>query len=365
MALTLGKATTRKWTPEEKKKWETSFGKSDKPAVPKKEKPKPINLTPEKKETEKGFVSKLWDAATGKTISEANADQLELEGQEREEYIIKSMEGQKAMVLLSSVVGNPLRTPITSVQKAGVTGKIGGLAIKPMTAQELAIAKMGFATNTKTSSLTTKFLTIAGFSLAGAMLLKEIIGTYPFSGFIKEEAIQTMSFGVTTAMRANDWDLAQEAINLNSEILTKESTIVPWANVQQNLGSFFDAARLKNKIDQEVLNQMKTQEENGETEEEKWERIDREREERRAREKEEDERYYKNVEKERIKAKEEERKDDEKYWAKIQAEREKKEEEKRKADEKYWAAVRIENNKIYQSSKTYNIPSNLNFGLLQ
>ena len=57
-----------------------------------------------------------------------------------------------------------------------------------------------FVTNEKSISLTNKILIAMGVS--GTLLT--IIGTYPFAGFIKEEALQTLSFAAKTAQANSD-----------------------------------------------------------------------------------------------------------------------------------------------------------------
>jgi hypothetical protein len=78
------------------------------------------------------------------------------------------------------------------------TQKIGTLG-KQVTTAAGTIAK-----NTSTLSKTIGLFEKIGLGIAATGVLISAIGSYPFAGFLKEEALQTLSFGVTSALRNND-----------------------------------------------------------------------------------------------------------------------------------------------------------------
>lgn len=113
-----------------------------------------------------------------------------------------------------------------------------------------------FPTNAKSISLTNQLSSNLGLSIVAGGLLVGAVGTYPFAGFIKEEALQTLSFGFKNAEENNDLQGMADAINAQKEILNAEASIVdsvPYLNVQKQLRSFFDAAREKVAIDERVF----------------------------------------------------------------------------------------------------------------
>ena len=226
------------------------------------------------------------------------------------------------------------------------------------------------AVNTATMKLTNSFISkAAGGSLAAKIIkavgITTLIGSYPFAGFIKEESLQTLSLGVGAAIRNNDIEGAEAALQEQKELLdpsTWEKIIagVPYANIVKSLNDFYEAATIKVSIDSKIVADLKEQIASGETDAEYYARIRQERTDRIAQEKQEDAEYYANIEQLRKEAKEEERTEDAKFWAQVLEEREGRESTKRKADEDYW-------NQYYkevEKRKLNSAPSNLKFGLL-
>ena len=120
----------------------------------------------------------------------------------------------------------------------------------------------GIATNKKTLSLSQKILIGAGFTAGVAGAALSIIGTYPFSGFIKEEALQTLDFGFKTAKDSGDLEGMEESLLAREEFLNPESQAnlvgdIPYANIQEQLNNFFDAARVKLNIDRRFLEEQR------------------------------------------------------------------------------------------------------------
>jgi len=121
-----------------------------------------------------------------------------------------------------------------------------------------------YATNSKSLGLTTSLLKKT-FKLAkNPGVLIGAIGSYPFAGFIKEEALQTLSFGVRTAQENNDAEGMQIALEEQAALLdpTAWQTIfnsIPYANVLTQLKSFYKAALTKLEIDAKALDTLRGQ----------------------------------------------------------------------------------------------------------
>jgi len=138
------------------------------------------------------------------------------------------------------------------------------------------------ATNSATRKATTSMLTKMAkattnpkFVVGGIMAM---IGSYPFAGFIKEESLQTLSFGVRSAVDNNDPDGAQEAIDMQKEILDpgvwdRIFQSVPFANVLANLQDFYKAARIKTSIDERVVTALRNKLETGQSDTDMWEQT--------------------------------------------------------------------------------------------
>ncbi len=115
-----------------------------------------------------------------------------------------------------------------------------------------------YAVNSKSISLTTKLLNFAK-SPAGMV---GIISSYPFAGFIKEEAIQLLGFASNDAKKEGDLEGLEIAIREQEEILDVKSwerliSLVPFANVGKQLADFFGAARVKLEEDKRILEKLR------------------------------------------------------------------------------------------------------------
>jgi len=147
----------------------------------------------------------------------------------------------------------------TSVSKAAQVGRV------------TATATTNFAVNAKTAGLTTSFLGKVGLTIGAASLAVGIIGSYPFAGFIKEEALQTLSFSVKSAKDSGDLEGEQAAIDQVNEILNPSAwekilASVPFLNVHTQLVEFYKAAATKNAADQVSLDKRKAEVAAGESE---------------------------------------------------------------------------------------------------
>ena len=192
-------------------------------------------------------------------------------------------------------------------------------------------------------------LAIVGLSVAAAGLFITAVGSYPFAGFIKEEALQTIGFASRTAKDLNDILGLEKAIALQEEILDittweKIKGYIPFVNVLTQLDDFYLAAKIKLEEDKVFLAAMKGEEipVGVITEEEKWKIIGEEAEARR-----EDERIAEEERYAKIIADAEERKrlariEEAEYYEKIRIEAEERAAARKIEEAEYWAAVQEE-----------------------
>jgi len=210
-----------------------------------------------------------------------------------------------------------------------------------------------YATNTKSAGLTTKILIGAGLSLGAVSIARDVIGTYPFAAFGKEEALQVTNFPISRLIDEGLYDKAEELLNMSNEIINLTPSVIPYKNVLQEFNKYVDAQALANEGWEALINKKKDEE----TEEDKWVRIFKEQEDRRIEQREADQKYYEGVQESMERARAEQRAEDEIYWNNINEENIKREEQKRKEDEAYYAALR-ENIDDWNTGT-----SQLNFGL--
>lgn len=121
-------------------------------------------------------------------------------------------------------------------------------AVRPVAAR--------FASNAKSTAITKGMFAKLGLTTGAIGTLVAAIGSYPFAGFIKEEALQTLGFAFNTAEKNDDLEGMQLAINETEEILNAAPSIldkIPFANVLNQLKTFFEAARTKLNNDKRVL----------------------------------------------------------------------------------------------------------------
>jgi len=237
------------------------------------------------------------------------------------------------------------------IGRPGTTGKWATKLFNSIGPERARVATR-FATNTKSTKLTGTFLGKAAGAIA-------IIGTYPFAGFIKEEALQTLGMGVFQASQNDNLEGMEMAIAEQEDVLNptaweKIINAVPFANVVKQLRDFYKAAQTKLEIDKQNLEIKR----NEEPEEDKWQRIFDEQTARKEEERKADEEYYAGVQESLDRAREEQRAEDEIYWNNIREENLKRDEQKRKEDEEYWAAIR-QNVDDWNAGK-----SALDFGIL-
>ena len=253
-------------------------------------------------------------------------------------------------------------TTAASLLKVGLKGIPGATGGLTGTAYLQAVNS---ATAKATTSWLAKLATFAKNPIVIASAILGTIGSYPFAGFIKEEALQTLGFGINSAVKNNDIEGAEAAMALQAEILDPNLwdeivAKVPYANILAQLNAFYEAAKTKLAIDVKIVADLKKKLETGDTADNFWrgvmqEEIDA---------KNEVVDYY-NQERKKMLAFEEEAgdrdmKEDAKFWRKERAKQRKKETEDREAVANFWMAYR----KRAQEFQEDNRPSNLNFGFL-
>ncbi|MCK5021066.1 MAG: hypothetical protein KAS32_28905, partial [Candidatus Peribacteraceae bacterium] len=215
-----------------------------------------------------------------------------------------------------------------------------------------------FATNAMTKANTASWLSeLATFATKPATVVGTLmasIGSYPFAGFIREEAIQVIGWAVSTALRNNDVEgakVAQEAMKealdpgLQDQIMAK----IPFVNVLNELEGFFDGARINVAVNDKAIENMEFGVDAAQQQADQDNAtVD----------------YYNS---ERIKmlkwqreAEIQGRNEDAAFWAKERAKQRKLEEEDRKAIADFWFAYKKRLQELYEESR----PSNLKFGLL-
>lgn len=104
----------------------------------------------------------------------------------------------------------------------------------------------------------------AGMATGIAGLFIGAIGSYPFAGFIKEEAIQNLDFAIKAATDNKDIEGLRKAIDQKRELLDatvweKILSYIPYANILDQLKDFFEAARTKLGIDETTFETKKAE----------------------------------------------------------------------------------------------------------
>jgi len=215
------------------------------PVTPKVDEPVRLGEPPEE-EKEQGFFSKLWKPDIFK--------QLESEGRLHAGSLPIGLSGLGGTLPNQIKVSGEAITKIkSSLQNKAIVGKLveAGKGARGVTGAR-------FATNAKSIGLTKSWFS----KLGGVPALIAVIGSYPFAGFIKEESLQTLSFGVKSARYAGNLEGEQVAIDAINEILDPSVwqqifNKVPFANVLSQLKSFYESAITKNELDQQSLDKRK------------------------------------------------------------------------------------------------------------
>ena len=247
-----------------------------------------------------------------------------------------------------------------AVRQAAKVGTLGISTAAKGTAGKIA---SNAVTSAITSSWFTKIAIGLGLTMGAVSLAKDMIGTYPFAGFLEEEAIQTLGFATEGAYRNNDVEGMEAAISEGEEVLRLiaegKRTGIPYKNVLESLDTFNKAATIKLQVDKKRLEDLKLKLA-GESDDEKWARIRQE-------EADQDKAavdYYNQQSVLHTRWKREAevagRNEDALFWAREKAKERKREAEDRVAIAEFWMAYR----KAVAKSAEDNRPSSLNFGLI-
>lgn len=203
-----------------------------------------------------------------------------------------------------------------------------------------------------------------------------MIGTYPWSEWALGEAKEGMVFNAAKAMKTGDPSVIAEFQKASDEIFDitlweNIQRLIPGANIAYSFGQKAKALAAQRKVNDRILADEITKIETGETDDEKWERVNAERQAQfEASEKAESERFRADTDymhEAAAAAKKAERAEDKKFYeeqARFWAGERDKEREKAAADRQAIAEFWIAYRKTMQQIADNNRPSNLNFGLL-
>ena len=127
----------------------------------------------------------------------------------------------------------------------------------------------------KSVALTQKLLTGLAQGLKNPVIIASaflsIIGSYPFSGFLKEEALQQTDWGFKSASELGDVDLMQQAIDVQEGItdpnfIKRVLNIIPGVNIAAAVSEYVEGAKFKVKVNKAVLEDVKS----GKSKDEIW-----------------------------------------------------------------------------------------------
>tara|TARA_Y100000310_G_C20701853_1_gene830738 strand:+ start:8850 stop:10013 length:1164 start_codon:yes stop_codon:yes gene_type:complete len=216
-----------------------------------------------------------------------------------------AFQGQRTVFNQRALVGKPPKSQVDKIFKSS---------------PERGATASRFANNRKSQGLSSSILSKGGMSLAAASLAVGAIGSYPFAGFIKEEAVQTLSVAIFKAVDAGDLDGAEELTEQVDEIINMDTTDIPYANVLQNLNVFFEAARAANEEWERIIELIREEAE-GPSFEEQRVASDEASFERRREFQEEQSEIFEEIERERVKTREREASEETEKFAQIDEER--------------------------------------------
>jgi len=277
---------------------------------------------------------------------------------------------------ISSIGQVGAKSSVAALEKVGTKGLIKYIPEVSYTIGTAGTIAVNTATNIATKSWIMKLASAAKNPVAVASVIVGAIGSYPFAGFIKEEALQTLGFASSTAIKNGDVEGAREAIEFQKEVLNPDvwhAVIdgIPYANIVNNLKDFYSAAQIKLSVDEKIVGDLKIQQETGETDEEKWARVKQEQ----ADQEKANIDYYNSERKKLMEwenfarseadkaASKRHRSDYEAeaaFWAAEKVRMMKLEEEDRIAIAKFWKEYKKQQQRLYDDSR----PSKLNFGFL-
>lgn len=225
----------------------------------------------------------------------------------------------------------------TAVQKAAIVGRTASTGGTTLTRGTVPIAR-AFQTNAKSLATTQSWFgklfsstkTVTSTSLKTGVtrtsrvtttglpspvqlggIAVAIFGSYPFANFIKEEALQTLSFATKTALENKDIEGGREALEMQMEFLNPDTWnkilgAIPFVNILAKLKDFYKAATKKVEIDSKAFAKLEEEITNPEeTFEESSERIAGERRKEELLQRQRDAEYYKLIREKRFEEAEE------------------------------------------------------------
>ncbi len=129
------------------------------------------------------------------------------------------------------------------------------------------------ATNTVTAAKTTSFLSKlykgAGLAVGMGSFAFAIVGTYPFSGFIKEESLQQLGLTSSRAIEEGNYEAAERALQQEMDILNpgvwdQVLAVIPSANILNQVKKFLKAAALDVEVKAKKIERLRAGELNPE-----------------------------------------------------------------------------------------------------
>jgi len=138
---------------------------------------------------------------------------------------------------------------------AGLTSKQTAALAKQVGRERINVLAR-WAVNSKTTSLTTSLLTKTFSMTTNPAFIISAIGSYPFAGFIKEEALQTLSIPILQAISRGDLETAKK-LTKEVDIMVAEQNnlldVIPFVNIMKRLKEFFKAAGKANEAWKSII----------------------------------------------------------------------------------------------------------------
>jgi len=213
-----------------------------------------IQLTTKEPQEDESFFDRLGETITTGEFSEDPGFNRAVNAKDLAQIAATGVGIGAASIALSAGLATISGAgPVAAVSKAAAGTTVKNTATK-------------IATNTVTAAKTTSFLSkiYAGAGLAAGLstVAFTLVGTYPFSGFIKEEALQQLGFTSRIAidegnLEAADAALAQEIAILNPTVWENVLAAIPFVNVQAQVKNFLEAAALDVEVKAEQLERIR------------------------------------------------------------------------------------------------------------
>lgn len=305
-----------------------------------------------------------WSQAMAQTGAQMNAnlDPMQLMGMVGAVGVGGNVLSRLFSNVRSLVTGATRQTAVSQAARVGTYTTVPLTQLTGSAANNIAV---NAATQASTASWLTRLARAASNPAVVVGSLMAAIGTYPFAGFIKEEALQTLNFASEAAIKNNDINnaiIANQQVRevLNPDMWTQIRNGIPFVNVLSELDTFYEAAALKVSVDEKRIADMQIQQATGETNAQRYERVREE----------ESQQYqasidYYNQQRQQMilweqEARANEREEEAAFWAREREKQAEAERKEREATAAFWLAYK----KAEQKSNDDSRPSKLNFGIL-